>query len=136
LPDGFNIASPGDDTNRSMITPAILYFLRRHDGTQQGPLTQNEIDKIFRRKKHDGYTGDSLYRRSQENEWKPLRTFSHFEFGERQSVQLDYMRRVGIKYVKWVSGGLPNECAACGKLNLTVFPIDAAPLMPPPRLPL
>jgi hypothetical protein len=113
------------------MTPLVRYFLRRNDRTQQGPLTQNDILKIFRRKKHDGYTGDSLYRRSQDKEWKPLRSFAQYEFGEAWPVEFDRIRRVGINYVQWVTAGHDDECTACKNLNGKTFPVDSPPPMPP-----
>ena|SRR5207302_9579301 len=107
----------------------VRYFLRRDEGTQEGPFTEKDILKIFRRVKHDGYTGDSLYRRSGNKEWKPLRAFAQFEFGDPE--RLNQIHSVGIKYVKLLGTRLPDECAACKKLDGKIFSVDASPPIPP-----
>jgi hypothetical protein len=114
-----------------MTALPIRYFLRRNESKQGGPFTLDEILKIFRRVDHDGYTGDSLYRRSRVKEWKPLRAFAHFEFDDENLPRLDSFRRAGIEYVEWLNMGLPHECESCKKLNGTIFLIGAAPPMPP-----
>jgi hypothetical protein len=107
------------------------YFLRREEGAQEVPFTVEEIVKIFRRVDHDGYTGDSLYRRSGNKEWKPLRAFACFEFDDPGFPRLDQIRRCGVKYVKWLTARHDDECAACKKLEGKIFPIEAPPPMPP-----
>jgi len=120
--------APGDDANSPMTQP-VRYYLRRAAGTQTGPFTLNDILKIFRRVQHDGYTGDSLYRRSGSNEWKPLRAFAYFQFADPD--RLDTFRQCGIKYVQWLTAGHDDECAACKKLNGKIFSVDAPPPIPP-----
>ena len=110
-----------------MMLP-VRYFLRRGEGTQAGPFTLNDILKIFRRARHDGFTGDSLYRRSESKEWKPLRAFAHFEFADPD--QLDRIRPCSLKYIQWLGTELPNECAACKELNGKIFCVDAPPPIP------
>src|SRR6266487_4196315 len=95
----------------------VCYVLRRETGSQEGPFTLKETLKIFRRVDHDGYTGDSLYRRSGTKEWKPLRAFAHFEFDDPDFPRLDQIRRCGLTYVKWLTAGHDDECGACKKLN-------------------
>lgn len=115
---------------RATTEATVRYFLRRDQWTQEGPFTLNDILKIFRRVNHDGYTGDSLYRRLGNKEWKPLRAFAHFEFAEPE-FRLGELRRLGIKYVEWLTAGLPDECAACKKLDGKIFSVDAPPPIPP-----
>jgi hypothetical protein len=60
-----------------------------------------------------------------------LRSFAHFEFGDQDFPRLDEFRRLGIKYVEWLTAGHDDECVACKKLDGKRFPIDDAPPVPP-----
>ncbi|SRR6266567_814950 len=115
---------------RATTEATARYFLRRDEGKQEGPFTLNEVLRMLGRVDH-GYTGDSLYRRSGQKEWKPLRAFAHFEFADPELGRLGKLRSLGIKYVEWLGTGLPDECAACKKLDGKIFPINATPPMPP-----
>ena len=107
------------------------YFLRDRKRPQEGPFMLEEIIKIFRRVDQDGYTGDSFYRRSRAKEWRPLRSFAHYEFDDADFPRLDRFQRLGVKYVKWLTARHDDECTACKKLEGKIFLIDAPPPIPP-----
>src|SRR5207237_641829 len=115
---------------RATTEATVRYFLGRNEGTQDGPFTLEEVLRILGRVDH-GYTSDSQYRRSGTKEWKPLRTFAHFEFDDPDFPRLDAFRQCGIRYVQWLGTGLTDECAACKELDGKIFPINATPPMPP-----
>jgi hypothetical protein len=106
------------------------YFLWR-DEKQDGPFTLKDILRLFRRMDHGVYSGDSLYRREGMRNWRPLRFFAHFEFGDPPETRIAQIREVGIKHIQWLTAGRDDECAACKELNEKIFSIDAAPPMPP-----
>jgi len=80
---------------RATTEATARYFLRRDEGKQEGPFTLNEVLRMLGRVDH-GYTGDSLYRRSGQKEWKPLRAFAHFEFADPALGRLSKLRSLGI----------------------------------------
>jgi hypothetical protein len=107
-----------------------IYFLL-HEETRTGPFSHDEILKIFRRKDHHGYTGDSLYRRAPSDTWRSLRAFGHFEFCDPDE-RIAQIKQAGIKYLKWLTAGLPSECEICRQLHDTIYSIDKPPVIPPP----
>lgn len=123
----------------SMSGDQRLYWLHRPETIDEdgeglaeetiGPLTESQVINLFRRKDHDGYTGDSFYRRDGMEGWHSLRAFAQCEFGDPE--QLANMQRVGIEYIEWLSARHDDECPACKALEGKVFPINEPPPMPP-----
>ena len=115
----------------SAVTDRRRYWLRAsHDDPKDGPFTLDAALRFIR--KADGYSGTSLYRLKGTKEWLLLRSFAVREFGDPNFNRLDQMREAGITRVEWLSTGLPDECAACTKMNQQAFNINDLPEMPPP----
>jgi len=94
-----------------------------------GPISESSVLKIFRRKDHDGFTGDCFYRRDGTSEWRQIRSFCHVEFGDPDLIPK--LQRAGITHVRWLATCLPNECRACRERNEELFSIAELPDLPP-----
>jgi len=95
------------------------------DSSHTEPFT---VPQIYRMSKDGKISNQTPFWSDRRHQWLPLTNLLQdiYPGGDR----LARMRQSGIKYIK-VIGSETSDCDACHKLNGRIYPIDAAPELPP-----